>query len=321
VRRRDLFPLLGGALAFRPRAIRAQQPGRTYRLGFVVQPPRPKYADLIDELTRLGFVEDRNLIIDPSGFGLGVERLIPAAVELVGRQPDAIFAGGDAAARAAQSATATIPIVTIADDVISNRLTSSLARPRGNLTGISILASELNGKRQELLGEILAGKNRIAALVDPVTTTPEQLRTLAEAARAHGLSLSVHRAETREQIAPAIEEARTSGAQGLNVFASALLNANRTLIIERSAAAGLPAIYQFPEHCEEGGLAGYGSRLSLLYRQAAGMLSKVLTGSSPADLPVEQPMKLELCFNLKTAKALDLTVPQSLLARADEVID
>jgi ABC-type uncharacterized transport system substrate-binding protein len=131
----------------------------------------------------------------------------------------------------------------------------------------------------------------------------------------------VHRVATREQIAPAIEEARVSGAQALNVFASALLNANRALIIERSAAARLPAIYQFPEHCEEGGLAGYGSRLSLLFRQAAGMLAKALAGSKPTDLPVEQPTELELCFNLRTAKALGLTLPQALLARADEVIE
>jgi len=321
VRRRAVLAAIASAAAFQPFVGAAQQGGRIYRLGFVVQPPRARYAELLDELGRRGFIEGGNLLADPRGFGLAVEQLEPVAAEVVSMRPDAIFAGGDAAARAAQGATTAIPIITISDDVISNRLISSLARPGGNLTGISILATELNGKRQELLIDMVPGIRRIAALVDPATTTPEQLRGLSEAARARGLELSVHRANTREQITVAIEEAHTAGAQALNVFASALLNANRTVIIERSAAANLPAIYQFPEHCEEGGLAGYGARLSLLYRQAAVMLAKALAGAKPNDLPVEQPTKLELCFNLRTSRALGLAMPVSLLARADEVIE
>ena len=135
------------------------------------------------------------------------------------------------------------------------------------------------------------------------------------------MELSIHPAETRQGIVPAIDAARASGAQALNVFASALLNANRKLIIEQSALARLPAIYQFPEHCADGGLAGYGTRLSSLFRHAARMLAKVMAGTRPADMPVEQPITMELCLNIQTAKALGLTVPPSILARADEVIE
>jgi putative tryptophan/tyrosine transport system substrate-binding protein len=320
MRRRDLLALAGVA-ALVPCTGSAQQAGRTYRLGFVAQQPHAGYAVLLEELGRLGFVEGRNVAVDPRGFGLSVEQLEAMALEVARAQPDAIFAGGDAAARAAQRATATIPIVTIADDVIRNRLASSLARPEGNLTGISILASELNGKRLELLTEIMPGISHMAALVDPGTTTSEQLRLLIATARSRGVELSIHKVETRDEIVPAIEAARASGAQALNVFASALLNANRKLIIEHSAQTRLPTIYQFPEHCADGGLVGYGTRLSSLYQQAAGMLGKVMAGTKPADLPIQQPTKFELCVNMKTAKALGLTISPAFLARADEVIE
>jgi putative ABC transport system substrate-binding protein len=319
VRRRDL--LGAGVVALWPCTGPAQQAGRTYRLGFVAQQPHTGYAVLLEELGRLGFVEGRNLSVDPRGFGLSVEQLEATAVEVTQAQPDAIFAGGDAAARAAQRATTSIPIVAIADDVISNRLASSLARPAANLTGISILASELNSKRLELLIEMLPGVRRMAALVDPSTAPAEQLDALVEAARSRGVELSIHPAENRQEIVPAIDAARSSGAQALNVFASALLNANRKLIIEQSALARLPAIYQFPEHCADGGLAGYGSRLSSLFRRAAGMLAKVMEGTKPTNMPVEQPITMELCLNMQTAKALGLTIPSSLLARADEVFE
>ena len=321
MRRRNLLALAAAAAVLPASTGSAQEAGRKYLLGFLVQAPRPRYAVLFEELHRLGFIEGSNLSVAPNGFGLAVEQLEAAAVEVAQTKPDAIFCGGDAAARAAQQATDTIPLVTIADDAIRNRLVVSLARPGGNLTGISILASELNGKRLELLIELLPGIRRIAALIDPATTTIEQLQALIAAARSRAVELSIHRIETPQDIVPAIEAARASGADALNVFASALLYANRALIIEHSALARLPAIYQFPEHCTEGGLVGYGSRLASLDRQAAGLLAKVMTGTRPADLPVEQPIKLELCINLKTAKALGVTVPQWLLQRADEVIE
>jgi putative ABC transport system substrate-binding protein len=277
-----------------------QHAGRIYRLGFVVQPPHRQFEALFDELTRRGFIEGENLLVDPRGFGLAVNELEVAAVAVVNASPDVIYAGGDAAGRAAQRATATIPIVVLSDDVIRAHLVPSLARPGGNITGISILATELDGKRLELLMEIVPGIRRISALVDPKTTDSEQLEDLVGAARSRGIALSIHNAETLQQIAPAITVAKASGAQAINVLASALFNANRVLIIERIAAARLPAMYQWPEYGAEGALIAYGPRITSMYRQAAQLLVKVMTGIKPGDIPVEQPTRFELMVNLKT---------------------
>jgi putative tryptophan/tyrosine transport system substrate-binding protein len=321
MRRRDMFPLIGAFLALGPGMASGQQRGRKYLLGTILQRPRAGYPALFEELARLGFVEDANLSVNPRGFGLGVERLETVAEEISLANPDAIFAGGDAAARAAQKATSTIPIVAIADDVVANQLAASLARPGRNLTGVSILAGELNAKRLELLIELIPEARHIAVLVDPGTSRPEQLESLFQVARARGVTISTHAAGTPQEIGPAIEEARARGAEGLNVLASALFFSSRRFIIEQSQAARLPAMYQFPEFCAEDGLAGYGTRITSVHRQAARMLAKVLAGSQPADLPVEQPTEIELCINLRAADALGLTVPQSLFARADEVIE
>ena len=314
--------LLGGAATAMIAPLSwAQQPGRIYRLGVVVQPPRRRFEALFDELRRDGFVEGENLSVDPRGFGLAVDELETAAVEAAKAGPDAIYAGGAVAGRAAERATATIPIVATSDDMIRDHLVPSLAHPGGNLTGVSIFAPELDGKRLELLMEIVPGIRRIAALVDPKTTASDQQEVLIEAARSRGVELSIHSAETQQQIAPAIEAARAAGAQALEVLSSAFFNANRSLIIERIAAARLPAMYQWPEYAADGALIAYGSRQTSMYRQAGRLLAKVMTGTKPADLPVEQPTRFELVVNLNTAKALGLTIPQTILALADEVIE
>jgi len=313
--------LSAGAVILGSRSAKAQTPERTYRLGFVVQRPRHEFNALFNELSRLGFAEGRNLVVDARGFDLTHERLEPVAAEIAGAQPDAIFCGGEAAAVAGRRATTTVSIVAIADDFLRNRLVASLARPAGNLTGISILADELNGKRMELLIELLPGARRIAMLIDPRTVSPDHVQAITAIARSRGVALSAHVAETKQQIVSAIEAAHAEGAEALNVLASAFLNANRAVIIERTTLRRLPAIYQFPELCAEGAFAGYGARLSSNFVQAARMLAKIMAGAKPADLPVEQPTQIELCLNLKTAKALGLTVPQILLARADEVIE
>jgi putative ABC transport system substrate-binding protein len=235
--------------------------------------------------------------------------------------PDAIYCGGDAAGRAAQRATVEIPIVVIADDIMRSHLVSSLARPGGNVTGLSILATELDGKRLQLLTETVPGARTIAALVDPNTNGPDQVQALIEEARSRDIKQSIHYAAAVQQIVPAIEAARAADAQALDVLASAFFNANRELIIEYIARARMPAIYQFPEYCAQGALVAYGSRLSSLYRDAARLLVKVMTGTKPSEIPVEQPTKIELAVNLRTTQALGLTIPPAILDLADEVIE
>ena len=209
----------------------------------------------------------------------------------------------------------------MADDLVLSGLVSSLSHPGGNTTGISLLATELDGKRQELLIELVPSARHIAALADPRVTAPEQLRALEDAARMRGIALSICRATKPEEIVPAIDSAQASGALGLNLLAAGLLHANRQLILDRVATLKLPANYQWPETAEAGGLAGYGPRLSALNRQRARQVIKIFRGARPADIPVEQPDRFELVINLHTAKAIGLMVPPTLLDLADKVIE
>ena len=244
------------------------------------------------------------------------------AAELVKARVDVIATGGDVAIRAAQQATKTIPILAITDDMLGAGLVNSLARPNGNTTGVSILATELDGKRQEILIEAVPGLRRMAALADSNTTAAAKLDALQEAARARNIELSIHRVARGEEIAAAIDMAQASGATALNVLASPMLYANRQLIMDRAAALRLPAMYQWPETAEEGGFAAYGPRLSELFRELMPrQLGKLFRGTKVADIPVEQPTKFELVINLKTANAMGVTVPATLLARADKVIE
>jgi ABC-type uncharacterized transport system substrate-binding protein len=181
--------------------------------------------------------------------------------------------------------------------------------------------SELDGKRQELLMEAVPGAPRIAILADPTFTYPAQLQMLEDAARAHGVEPMVFTAGKQAEIAPAMDKSKASGATALNVLSGPLFSFNRRVVIERAAALRLPAIYEWPEMAEEGGLIAYGPRLPLMYRQAARLVAKVLQGVKPQDIPVELPSQFDLVVNLATAKALGLTIPESFLVRADKVIE
>jgi putative tryptophan/tyrosine transport system substrate-binding protein len=323
MRRRDLLMLMAGVTQL-PRAARAQQPGRIYRLGFMVANPRgsQQYDALFEELRRQGFIEGQNLMVDPRGYGLRNDQLPQVAMALADAQVDVIFAGGNAGILAAQHATATISILGFTDDMVGSGLVSSMAHPGGNTTGVSMLGTELNGKRQELLIELIPGVRHIAALADSNNTVPNQLEPLQDAARRRGIELTIHLVAKPEEISDAIDRAKAEGAAGLNVLASPLWQPHYQLIFERAAALRLPAMYQFPETAEQGGLAGYGPRLRQLFRDVVSrQLIKLLQGAKPADIPVEQPDKFELVINLKTAKALGLTVPPSMLDLADEVIE
>jgi putative ABC transport system substrate-binding protein len=228
MKRRAFITLLGSAVAC-PLAARGQEPGRIYRLGSLHSAPRdaPHQVALLDELRRLGFAEGLNLAVDWKGYGLSAEQFEQHAAELVNAGVDVIAAGGDAAVRAAQRATTGIPILALTDEMVGQGFVRSLAKPGGNTTGVTILASELDGKRQEILIEAVPGVRRIAALADTHTTTPSRLAELEDAVRARGVELSIHRVARREEIASAIDAAKTADAGALNVLASALLFNNR----------------------------------------------------------------------------------------------
>ena len=240
---------------------------------------------------------------------------------MVKSQVDAVLCSGEIALRAAQQATRTVPILGVADDMLAAGLVLSLARPGGNTTGISILATELDGKRQQLLMEMLPNAHRMAALADPNSTEAGRLQTLKDAADAFGVEISIHMVDNADKIVPTIDEAKASGAEAINFLSTPLFTSNRRIIIERVVALRLPSIHHLPEIVEDGGLVGFGARLTLMYRQMARLLAKVLRGTAPADLPVEQPAIFELVFNLKTAASIGLVVPPALLLRADKVIE
>ncbi len=323
MQRREFITLLGGAAAAWSLPLSAQEPGRTYRLGFMIPPGRqaPAVVAFFDELRLNGFIEGQNLAVIAGSFEGGSQPLAERAAALVKAAPDIIVTGGPLAGRVAQGATGTLPIVGLSDDMIGEGLVRSLARPGGNMTGVSILAPELDGKRQDLLMEAVPGARRMAALVDSNVTAPRHIQELQDTVRARGVELSVFAIATREKIVPALNDAKKAGAEALNVLASPLLFVHGRLIIERAAALRLPAMYQWPETAEEGGLLGYGPRITQVFRQAARLVVKVLRGAKSADLPVEQPTKFELVINLKTAETLGHEIPAGLVLRADKVIE
>jgi putative tryptophan/tyrosine transport system substrate-binding protein len=305
------------------RAAWAQQPGRVYRIGGMSSLParNPPLVEWLNELRRLGFVEGQNLTIDEVSSGLRPEQFPEAAARLVKAGVDIIYAGGDPAIRAAQQATATIPILGMTDDMLGSGLVRSMARPDGNTTGISLMATELDGKRQEILIEMVPGTRRIAALADAGNTTSDRMQKLRDAAHARGVELSVYRLVQAAEVANAIEAAKAAGADGLNILASPLWYSETPYIMQQAAALRLPAIYQWPDFAELGGLAGYGPRILPLFRASARQLAMLLKGAKPADVPVEQPTKFELVVNLNAAKALGLTIPPSFLNRADALVE
>jgi putative tryptophan/tyrosine transport system substrate-binding protein len=324
VRRRDFITLVGVVAAAWPLAARAQEAGRTYRVGGLSGGPRdsPPTMAMFDELRRFGFIEGQNLTIDWREYSVHIDRISEFAADLVKSKVDVIYANGDAGIRAAQRATTTIPILGSTDDMVESGLVKSLARPDGNTTGTSFLSAELDGKRQEILIESVPGLRRIAAIADSNRTAGSRLQILKEAAHLRNVELSIHQIAKPEEIPAAIDAAKTSGAAALNVLASPTLYGSRQIIMQRVAALRLPTIYQFPDEAEDGGFIAYGPRVVQVFREVmARQLVELLRGAKPADMPVEQPTKFELVINVKTAKALGLTVPQSMLLLADEVIE
>ena len=320
-RRRDFITLIGGAAAAWPIMARAQQ-GRLPVVG--VLRPTPKDTDQFAEPFRrymraIGW-EDGRTVRFMFVWAEGRNERAPAlAEELVAQNVDLIVTFGDPAIRATQRATQAIPIVGMTDDMVGSGLAASMARPGGNTTGVSILAPELDVKRLEILHEFVPQARRIAVLADPSTISTRT--QLANAARDLGVELLVFEVQNPAQIGGPLDAIATAGVEAVNVLASPQLNAARHVIIERTRNARLPAIYQFPETAEEGGLLSYGPRVLLCFRHVVSLVDKVLRGTKPADLPIEQPSKFELVVNLKTAIAIGMTIPPTLLLRADQVIE
>ena len=327
MKRRTFITLLGGATAAWPLAARAQEAGRTYRLGFLLPTARqaPQVEAFFDELQLNGFVEGKNLVVIPGGFEATDDNLAERAAALINAAPDAIVAGPAPPLRALQAITRSVPLVGISEDMVGEGLVASLARPGGNITGISLLSPELDGKRQDILIEAIPGARRIAAMADSRQTPPYHLQTLQHAARSRGVELAVFGVNGPEEIASAIDAAKAGGAEALNFLATPLFSLpgtrNNAIVMERIAALRLPAMFQWPETAEAGALAGYGPRFTDMYRQRSRMVAKILRGANPAGMPVEQPDRFQLVINVKAAKALGHEVPAGLVLRADEVIE
>ena len=236
MKRREFIAFVGSAAAAWPLAARAQEPGRIYHLGDLHLTPRnsPWYVALFDAVKSDGLIAGQNLVVDDQGFGLRVGQLAEHASAIVKAQVDVINGGGDPPILAAQQATKEIPILGVAEDMVGSRFVASLAKPGGNTTGVSLLSSELDGKRQELLMETVPGAHRYAALADVNSSSPQRLQTLEEITRARGAELSIYRVAKSEEIAGAVDAAKNSGAVALNVLASALLYNNRQIVLPRT---------------------------------------------------------------------------------------
>jgi len=324
MKRRDFIALLGGTAVAWPLGAAAQQSGSTAKIGLLwpgdAPPAPPRMESFRQGLRASGFIDGQNVAIELRYAQGGSQRLPELAAELVRLKVDLIYSAGDFAPRVAQQATDTIPIVAISDDMLGAGIVASLSRPGGNTTGLTIFSPELSAKRLEVLGEMIPGLSRVTALWDPTTGT-SQVTMTENAARALNLKLQVLELRRREDVAGVIRAARSSQAQALNVFSSPFLASLHREIIAFAAEYRLPAIYQWREHVEAGGLVSYGPSLAAMWRQSAIMVARILKGAKPADLPVEQPTKLELVVNAKTAQSLGLTIAPSVLLRADEVIE
>ena len=326
MKRREFITLLGGAAASWPLAARAQRAAKMLTIGYL-GPATPavesqRIAAFVQRLRELGWSEGRNLAIEYRWAEGRSERFSEIAAEFVQLKVDVIATYATPSVIAAKQATSVIPIVfAVAGDPVNTGLVASLAHPGGNVTGLSVQQTELAGKRFELLREVVPGLRRLAIIGNRDNPSVVLEMEGAQAA-ARKLGLEVTRTEIRraEDIAPAFD-ALKGRAEALFVCNDPLVNTNRTRINILAVGARLPTVYNWRENVEAGGLMSYGANFLDAFRRTAELIDKVLRGVKPADIPVEQPTKFDLVINLTTAKALGLTVPQSLLASADEVIE
>lgn len=323
LKRREFITLLGGAAVSWPFAVKAQ-PAPMPVVGILwpgnAAPASPRMESFRQGLADSGFVEGRNVAIELRFAQAGLHQLPELAAELVRMKVDVIEASGDLAPRVAQQATRTTPIVAFSDDILGAGLISSLSRPGGNMTGLTILSPELSAKRLEVLREIVPGITRVAALWD-FTTGKSQVQLTEAAARALDLELQILEVRNPGDLNNAFLAAQRERAEALNVFSSPFLASLYRDIIQLAAQYRLPSVYQWKEHVQAGGLVSYGPSLADLWRQTGRIVAKVLRGAKPADLPVEQPTRFEFVLNVRTAKTLNLALSTSTLLRVDELIE
>jgi putative ABC transport system substrate-binding protein len=334
MRRRDFITGIAGSAAVWPLAARAQQSigqaGKMPRLGLLMPGPSAHSAAILEPFYRglqeLGYVEGRNLALERRDGEWRSVRLSELAAELVALKVDAIVAWSTPAARAAKQATNTIPIIAaVMADPVEDELVASLARPGGNITGTTFLGPELVAKRLQLLGEVVPGLFRVAALWHPHAygerTMAGVLREIEGAARSLGMQLQLAPASEPDEFTSAFSAMTKERAQAFIVMPSPMLFGEHKRIVKLAADNRLPAMYQAREFVDAGGLMSYGVNLPDLFRRTATYVDKILKGAKPAELPVEQPTTFEMVVNLKTARELGLTITREFLLIADDVIE
>ena len=327
--RRAFIAIVGGSVLAGQIAAEAQQAAKVARIGylFLDRAASPHlYEAFRQGLRELGYVEGRDVVIEYRDAEGDINRLPALAAELAALKVDVIVAGGSPHALAAKQATAVIPIVFMGvPDPVGNGLIASLARPGGNLTGLSNVQHDLVGKRLEQLNQVVPRVRKVAVLRHPTELTGrDRLREKKEAELAGktlGLQLQFVEARGRADFERVFSEMTKAGVGALTVLTSSTFFVERSDLADVAARNRLPTMYASREFVEAGGLISYGTNLADSFRRAATYVDKILKGAKPADLPIEQPTKFELVINLKTAKALGLTIPQSVLVRADEIIE
>jgi putative ABC transport system substrate-binding protein len=323
MRRRSFIAALGGVAAW-PLTARAQQASLTYRLGYLSNVKLPLLiAALQTGLHDLGYVAGQNLTIEYRFAEGRAEMLDSLAAELVRLRPDVIVTVGTSAVLAVERRTTTIPIVmATAGDPLRSGLAASLARPGGNVTGVTLYGSELAGKRLEVLKEAIPNVAHVAVLDDVNNPASEYYwEETRSAGQALGVDVLRSKVKELDELSAEFSSMTRNGAEALIVLSSVLFNEARRQIVGLAAEHRLPVIYEAREFAQAGGLISYGPNIIDLTRRSAALIDKVLKGVKPADLPIEQPTKFELVINVKTAKALGLEIPPTLIARADEVIE
>ena len=317
-----VLTLLGFSIVAEPLAAQAPPVAKLHRIGVLwpgaAPPPGARMEWFRQGLREFGYVEGQNIAIDLR-YAETAERLRGLAVELVQSNVSVIATFGDLAPTMAQQATSTIPIVALADDFVGAGLVPNLARPGGNLTGVTILSPELSAKRLAVLKELIPKLSRVAVLWDPAN--PSQKTATEDAARALSVKLQVLEVRQSADLANAFRAAKTQRAEALNVFASPLLSSLQQSIMDLAARHRLPAIYQWKEHAEAGGLVSYGPSLAGMWRQTAVVVAKILNGARAGDIPIEQPTRFELVLNMKVAQTLGLKISPLFRLRVDQIID